>query len=129
MIARSSLIALTTAAVVTGAVGCSSSSTTSPPTSGSVSASPAAGLVLDITIAHGTVTPTNATVQAKVGQPIELKVDSDAEDELHVHSSPDHEFTVEPRAGQIFQFTIDVPGSVDVELHKLGKTVATIQVQ
>jgi hypothetical protein len=30
---------------------------------------------------------------------------------------------------QTFQFTVGVPGKVDVELHKLNKTIATIQVQ
>jgi hypothetical protein len=29
---------------------------------------------------------------------------------------------------QSFQFTVDVPGKVDVELHKLSKTIATIAV-
>jgi hypothetical protein len=30
---------------------------------------------------------------------------------------------------QIFQFTVDVPGKVDVELPNLNKTIATITVQ
>jgi hypothetical protein len=30
---------------------------------------------------------------------------------------------------QSFQFTVDVPGKVDVELHHLKRTVATIQIQ
>jgi hypothetical protein len=28
-----------------------------------------------------------------------------------------------------YQFSVDVPGKVDVELHKLNQTIATIQVQ
>ena len=75
------------------------------------------------------MTPTNAVVQAKVGQPITVQVTSDAPDELHVHSTPDHEFEIAAAPNQTFQFTIDMPGSVDVELHKLDKTVATIQVR
>ena len=88
-----------------------------------------AGLVVDITIAKGQVTPTNATVGAKVGQPITLRVTSDATDELHVHSSPDHKFQVAAAPNQTFQFTVDVPGNVEVELHHLDRTIATIQVQ
>jgi hypothetical protein len=46
-----------------------------------------------------------------------------------VHSTPDHEFEIAATPNQRFQFTVDMPGSVEVELHKLDKTVATIQVQ
>jgi hypothetical protein len=88
----------------------------------------AAPLTIDVTIAHGQVTPANATLQAAVKQPITLHVTSDAPDELHVHSVPDHKFEVAAAANQTFQFSVDVPGSVDVELHHLDRTVATIHV-
>jgi len=88
-----------------------------------------AGLSVNVTIAHGEVTPANATLQATVHQPITLHVTSDAADELHVHSVPDHKFQVAVAANQTFQFTVDVPGNVDVELHHLDRTVATIQVR
>jgi heme/copper-type cytochrome/quinol oxidase subunit 2 len=90
---------------------------------------PGAGLVVDITIAKGQVTPSNARLAAKVSQPITLHVTSDSADELHVHSVPDHKFQVAAVADQTFQFTVDVPGNVDVELHHLDRTVATIQVR
>jgi sporulation-control protein spo0M len=86
-------------------------------------------LQIDVTIKGGQVTPTNAQLQAKVNQPIVVKVNSDTADELHVHSTPDHKFNVEAKPAQQFQFTVDVPGNVDVELHHLDKTIATIQVQ
>ncbi|OBG27077.1 hypothetical protein [Mycobacterium sp. 852002-51057_SCH5723018] len=91
--------------------------------------SPAGGPVVDVTIAKGQVTPTNTTLQAKVGQPITLRVTSDAADELHVHSTPDHKFQVAAAPNQTFQFSVDVPGNVEVELHHLDRTIATIQVQ
>jgi hypothetical protein len=87
-----------------------------------------APLTVDITIAHGQVTPANATLQAAVHQPITLHVTSDVPDELHVHSVPDHKFEVAAAANQTFQFSVDVPGSVDVELHHLDRTIATIHV-
>lgn len=87
------------------------------------------GLVVNVTIAKGQVTPSNATLQAKVSQPITLHVTSDAVDELHVHSVPDHKFQVAAAANQTFQFSVDVPGNVDVELHHLDRTIATIQVR
>lgn len=90
--------------------------------------SPAAGPVVDVTIAAGTVIPTNAEVDARIGQPIVLEVTSDAIDSLHVHSVPERVFDVQPRAGQRFEFTVDIPGRVDVELHDLNRTVVTFAV-
>lgn len=96
---------------------------------GSTSDTAAAPLVIDVTIANGQVTPTNATLQAKVRQQITLHVTSDATDELHVHSTPDHKFQVAAAPHQTFDFAVEVPGNVAVELHHLDRTIATIQVQ
>ncbi|MEW5809357.1 MAG: hypothetical protein AB1925_07880 [Actinomycetota bacterium] len=86
-------------------------------------------LVVNVTIKGGTVTPTNEQLQAEVKQPIVIQVDSDAPDELHVHSTPEHSFPIAVGPGQSFQFSVDMPGRVDVELHELNKTIATIAVQ
>ena len=86
-------------------------------------------LVVDVKIQGGNVTPSNAQLEASVNEPIIFKVDSDAADELHVHSNPEHSYKIEAKQGQSFQFTVAVPGKVDVELHDLKKTVATITVQ
>ena len=86
-------------------------------------------LVIQVTIERGEVKPTNEQLETKVKNPIVVQINSDAADELHVHSTPEHTFTVEPRSGQQFQFTVDVPGKVDIELHKSQKTIATVQVQ
>ena len=113
------LIAAWVAALTCGLVACG----------GSTNQPPAAAVVLDVTIARGQVTPTTATLGAKVGRPITVRVTSDAIDELHVHSSPDHKFQVAAAPNQTFQFKVDVPGTVEVELHHLDRTIATIQVQ
>ena len=109
--------------------GAPSGTSSSAPSSSGSQQPPAGAAVFDVTISQGQVTPTNATWQAKVGQPIPIRVTSDAADELHVHSSPDHEFEVAAAPNQVFTFTVDVPGSVEIELHKLDKTIATLQVQ
>jgi hypothetical protein len=110
--------------------GQATSAVASSSASPSASRQPAAGAAtFEVTISHGQVTPTNATWQAKVGQPVTVRVTSDAPDELHVHSSPDHEFEIAATPNQVFTFTVEVPGSVDIELHKLDKTIATLQVQ
>lgn len=84
---------------------------------------------LDIRIAGASVTPVNARTETRAGMPITLVVDSDAEDELHVHATPEHTFAVHPGEDQRFTFTVDVPGRVDVELHRANLTVTTIYVR
>lgn len=105
------------------------SSAAEPSANEPASPAPPAGTVVDITLANGTVTPTNGRVDAAVGEPIVLNVSSDAADQLHVHSVPEHTFQVEPRPDQRFEFAVDVPGQVAIELHDLNRTVVTIQVR
>lgn len=88
-----------------------------------------AGLVIPVQISQGTVTPTNAELEARVGEPITVRIDSDVDEELHVHSVPEHEFEVKPAAGQIFSFIVAIPGQVAIELHHSDKTVATVTVR
>lgn len=122
-------------------VGCGSSKTEHPSSSASSSSSAKSSssptsvppqptdVVLTIRIADGKVTPTNAEWAAKIGEPITLNVTSDVVDEIHVHSVPDHSFEVKAEPNQTFQFTVDVPGNVEVELHKLDRTVGTVHVR
>jgi sporulation-control protein spo0M len=105
-----------------------SASTVSPSDMQNAQAGPER-LLIDVQIKGGEVTPINQQLEAKVNQPIVVKVNSDVADELHVHSTPDHTFKIEAKPVQQFQFTVAVPGKVDIELHQLGKTVATVQVQ
>ncbi|HKH51748.1 MAG TPA: hypothetical protein VKA77_08150 [Mycobacterium sp.] len=132
---------LTAAAIITaGCGGSNGSDSASGSPSGSQPSSvspsdmpndqaPPTRLVIDVTLKGGEVTPTNEQLQAAVKEQIVIRVNSDAADELHVHSTPEHTYKVEAKPMQSFQFTVDVPGKVDVELHQLGKTIATIQVQ
>ena len=90
---------------------------------------PPTRLEIEVTIKGGTVTPTNEQLQAAVKEQIIIRVNSDVADELHVHSNPEHTFKIEAKPAQTFQFTAEVPGQVDVELHQLKKTIATIAVQ
>lgn len=116
---RDTLVTVGAAVVTGGLVACG----------GSHSQSPAGPLDVNVTITKGQVTPTNATLQAKVKQLITFHVTSDVTDELHVHSVPDHKFEIAAVPNQTFQFSVDVPGNVEVELHHLDRTIATIQVQ
>jgi len=133
---------LTAAALITAGCGGGSNNSTNAtgtassnqptavnPTDMSNVQAPPTQLVVDVTIKDGKVNPTNEQLKAGLKEQIVIRVNSDAADELHVHSTPDHTFNVEAKPMQSFQFSVDVPGRVDVELHKLNQTIATIQVQ
>jgi hypothetical protein len=132
---------LTAAALITAGCGGSNGSDSAPgsasssqpstvgPSDMSNEQAPPSRLAIDVDIKGGDVTPTNQQLKAGVNEQIIIRVNSDASDELHVHSTPEHKFNIDAKPMQIFQFTVDVPGKVDVELHKLNKTIATIQVQ
>jgi hypothetical protein len=113
----------------TGSAQPSNQSSTVSPSDMSNDQAPPTRLAIDVDIKGGNVTPTNQQLQAGVKEQVIIRVNSDAADELHVHSTPEHKFNVEAKPMQVFQFTVDVPGKVDVELHKLNKTIATITVQ
>lgn len=125
-------------AAVALVAGCGSSSGGTSPTAaepvpstdstGSVSAQPDV-LRMNISIDGDTVEPTNQRLDASVGQSISMSITSDVADELHVHSVPEHTFEIEPGKDQLFTFTVDVPGQVDIELHHSDRTVATLVVR
>ncbi|MGW6335133.1 hypothetical protein [Nocardia rhamnosiphila] len=107
------------------AAGCARSEPEQP----TASSASAAAVIVPVRIAAGTVTPADARLEARVGQPIEIVVDSDAADELHVHAEPDHTFAITPGTGERFRFTVEIPGRVEIELHHAGRTVATLLVR
>ncbi len=129
------LLAVTAATLLLAGCGTGESGDTAT-SSGSVNPSamtdaqaPPEQLVIDVTIKGGKVSPADEQLQADVNEPIVIRVDSDVADELHVHSTPEHSFDVGIGPAQSFQFTVAVPGRVDIELHELHTTIATIQVR
>jgi hypothetical protein len=134
---KASVIGVCIAAVA--ACGSAPSPTNSPPSpTAPTSHMPAApgdparadaGTVIDVTIDNGVVAPTNGQAQSVAGEPIVLQVSSDTVDSLHVHSVPEYTFDVAARPDQRFEFTVEVPGRVAVELHDLHLTVVTIEVR
>jgi hypothetical protein len=86
------------------------------------------GIVIDITFKGDQVTPQGASIKATAGKPITLHIVADKPGELHVHSSPEHEF--EYKAGTTDEtFTIKQPGVVEMESHTLDKLVAQLEVR
>jgi multidrug efflux pump subunit AcrA (membrane-fusion protein) len=108
--------------------GCASSDPAAPAPTATV-AGESDDLVVAVRIAAGSVSPADVRLETRVGRPIELVVDSDTDDELHVHATPEHTFAIAPGTGQRFRFTVDVPGRVEIELHHARRTVATLLVR
>ena len=118
---RSLALPASVAAFLIGITGCGDSSE-----SGGSSDKP---VVVHITEQGGKIDPVGKVVEASTGQEIELLVTSDAKDEIHVHSDPEHEFEV--AAGdqdKKFTFRVDVPGTIEVESHGLDVTILKLQV-
>lgn len=87
-----------------------------------------ARLVIDVTVENGAVLPADQQLQGKVGQPVVVRINSDAADQLLARGAREHTFPVEAKAGQSFQFTPDAPGPVTITLQTLNQTVATVDV-
>ncbi len=51
---------------------------------------------------------------------------SDAAEEIHVHSDPEHEYEVAAGDDKTFTFTLDTPGQVAVEAHHLDVTIVEL---
>lgn len=86
-------------------------------------------MTVTITEDNGKISANKTVVEALTGQQIVLVVDSDAADEFHVHSDPDHAFEVKPAEGQRFSFAIDSPGTYEVESHELDVTIMKLEVR
>ncbi|KQT89349.1 hypothetical protein ASG49_16355 [Marmoricola sp. Leaf446] len=107
----------------------SGSSSPSPSSGSSASSDPEeAGTVVAITIADGTASPQGKAMQVAIGEPVTLRVESDAPGELHIHSTPEQELSFEAGTTED-ELTFDRPGVVDVESHDLGQLLVRLEVR
>jgi hypothetical protein len=83
--------------------------------------------VVDITIDGDDIEPLGETVQADLGEPITLRITSDREGELHVHSTPEQEVSFGEGTTEA-ELTIDQPGVVQVEEHHSRVVVVQLEV-
>ncbi|WP_332663395.1 hypothetical protein [Aeromicrobium sp.] len=117
------------AALLAGALvlaGCGASGEAADETDGGPKAT---GTQVDIVIKDGKATPQGKRVEVTAGTPVTLRITSDADEEIHVHSEPEHEFEVGPGHVLDETFTIDTPGQVAVEAHHLGVTIVQLVVE
>ena len=91
------------------------------------SLNPDYALTINIVIAKGKTIPNGVRYDARVGQKVILKVTSDADDEIHAHTGgAGYEMRVLAGTPAKGSFTIDSPGSVEVESHHLDKIIAIL---
>jgi plastocyanin len=88
-----------------------------------------APVTIEITEDAGHITPDDGhAVTVAVGQEVRLNISSDADDEIHVHTQPDHEYEVKAGEDKSVSFTVDSPGVYPIESHGLEVTIVKLQV-
>ena len=111
-----------------GSASATASEVASPSASESASPRETTGTTIDIRIAGGEASPQGKAVQVAIGEPVTLRLDSDAPGELRVHSTPEQEIAFEP--GSIEKvLTFDRPGVVDGNSHDLDQLQVRLEVR
>jgi heme/copper-type cytochrome/quinol oxidase subunit 2 len=84
-------------------------------------------LTINIVIAKGKTIPSGAKINVRVGQKVILNVTSDTDDEIHAHTGgPGYEMQVQAGTPAKGSFTLDSPGSFEVESHHLEKIIVIL---
>ncbi|WP_336028988.1 hypothetical protein [Geodermatophilus sp. FMUSA9-8] len=105
------------------------SASSSAPSSGSSSAAPSSPAVraVAVEVAGGRVTGDTGRVVVAAGERVALTVTSDVADELHLHG---YDLTADlaPGTPATVEFTADLPGVFEAELHGSGTVLLSLQV-
>jgi hypothetical protein len=106
-----------------------SSPATSPPSppASSPSLNPEYNLTINIEIARGKTVPNGKKINVVVGQKVILNVTSDIDDEIHAHIGGEgYELPVKAGTPARGSFTLEEPGSFEVESHHLEKIIVIL---
>jgi hypothetical protein len=84
-------------------------------------------LTINVQIAGGKTVPNGEKINVRVGQKVILNVTSDTDDEIHAHLGENgYELAVQAGKPAKGSFTLDSPGSFEVESHHLEKTIVIL---
>jgi hypothetical protein len=84
-------------------------------------------LTINIEIVGGQTVPNGKKINVRVGQKVILNVTSDTDDEIHAHlGEKGYELAVQAGRPASGSFTLDSPGSFEVESHHLEKTIVIL---
>jgi hypothetical protein len=109
----------------TTSTGAGAATTTPASTSTTVAATttlpagPDADVVLEVVVEGGSVLEGGGRESVPLGSTVALVVTSDVEEEIHLHGY-DVELEVVPGVPAVLEFTADIPGVFEVELHGSG---------
>ena len=107
-----------------------SSSPTESPTSippSSPALNPDYPLTINIVITKGKTIPSGEKINVGVGQKVILNVTSDTDDEIHAHTGgAGYEMQVKAGTPDKGSFTLNSPGSFEVESHHLEKIIVIL---
>jgi hypothetical protein len=87
-----------------------------------------AGPTLEVEVEGDEVKPVAEQLDLAVGERLTIRVQSNRDGELHVHSDPEHTFAFGPGT-KTFRLSVDTPGSVDIEEHESDALVARLLVR
>ena len=91
------------------------------------SLNPAYPLTINIVIAKGKTIPSGEKIDVRVGQKVIMNVISDTDDEIHAHTDgAGYEMQVQAGRPTEGSFTIESPGSFEVESHHLEKIIVIL---
>jgi hypothetical protein len=84
-------------------------------------------LTINIVIAKGKTIPSGEKIDVRVGQKVIMNVISDTDDEIHAHTDgAGYEMQVQAGRPANGSFTIESPGSFEVESHHLEKIIVIL---
>jgi hypothetical protein len=84
-------------------------------------------LTVNIAISDGKTVPSGKKINVRVGQKVVLNVTSDIDDEIHAHIGGEgYELPVKAGTPAKGSFTLDSPGSFEVESHHLEKIIVIL---
>ena len=84
-------------------------------------------LTINIVISKGKTVPSGKKIDVRVGQKVVLNVTSDTDDEIHAHTGGDgYELPVKAGIPSKGSFTLESPGSFEVESHHLEKIIVIL---
>lgn len=110
----------------------SSPADTKTPGSGSGTSAPVVpafdGTVVNVEFVAGEVRTAKKRVVVPAGSKVRIVVTSDVADEVHLHGV-DKYVELTPGKPVPYDFTADIPGTFEVELHQAGDLLFTLQVQ
>ncbi|WP_369132726.1 hypothetical protein [Modestobacter sp. I12A-02662] len=84
--------------------------------------------VIALVVSAGAVSGESGRAVVELGSPVRIEVTADLLDEVHVHG---YDLTADTVPGQpvSVEFTADIPGVFEVELHESGLLLTRLQVQ